>query len=106
MRDQTYTSDALTEQRICPGCKQGVVTENGGVVVAFGYVKATLRATFHADPDVVNHFSTLIVLNVPNATTRSQRTRTYFFSPMAPPCVRTVRIVVTSVDSQYSTKQS
>ncbi|KAI0339819.1 RhoGAP-domain-containing protein [Trametopsis cervina] len=26
----------LSEQRICPGCKQAVVTENGGVVVAFG----------------------------------------------------------------------
>lgn len=26
----------LTENRQCPGCKQSVVTENGGVVVAFG----------------------------------------------------------------------
>ncbi|KAI0771795.1 hypothetical protein BC629DRAFT_1583291 [Irpex lacteus] len=33
----------LTEQRICPGCKQPVVTENGGVVVAFG------QSFFHID---------------------------------------------------------
>lgn len=33
----------LTEQRICPGCKLSVVTENGGVVVAFGCVHIALR---------------------------------------------------------------
>ncbi|KAI0085050.1 hypothetical protein BDY19DRAFT_997119 [Irpex rosettiformis] len=33
----------LTEQRICPGCKKAVVTENGGVVVAFG------QSFFHID---------------------------------------------------------
>ena len=26
----------LTEDRICPGCKNSVVDEHGGVVVAFG----------------------------------------------------------------------
>ncbi|EKM54604.1 uncharacterized protein PHACADRAFT_258574 [Phanerochaete carnosa HHB-10118-sp] len=33
----------LTENRFCPGCKQSVVTENGGVVVAFG------QSYFHID---------------------------------------------------------
>lgn len=33
----------LTENRLCPGCKQSVVTENGGVVVAFG------QSYFHID---------------------------------------------------------
>ncbi|GJE94429.1 RhoGAP-domain-containing protein [Phanerochaete sordida] len=33
----------LTENRMCPGCKESVVTENGGVVVAFG------QSYFHID---------------------------------------------------------
>lgn len=45
MADQSVTvspadPSLLTEQRICPGCKQPVVTENGGVVVAFGCVSS------------------------------------------------------------------
>lgn len=32
----------LSENRICPGCKLSVVTENGGVVVAFGCVVSPL----------------------------------------------------------------
>lgn len=28
----------MVENKVCPGCKKTVVTEDGSVVVAFGYV--------------------------------------------------------------------
>ncbi|EEB99387.1 hypothetical protein MPER_00946, partial [Moniliophthora perniciosa FA553] len=37
----------LVEDRICPGCKLSAVTEEGGLVVAFGqHVKRFILATF------------------------------------------------------------
>lgn len=35
----TANNDNLgLEERLCPGCKNSVVNEQGGLVVAFGYV--------------------------------------------------------------------
>ena len=33
------------EDRLCPGCKNSVVNEQGGLVVAFGYVASFLVTT-------------------------------------------------------------
>ncbi|KAI0769739.1 RhoGAP-domain-containing protein [Trametes elegans] len=44
MDSQSSPAQALlTEDRVCPGCKNSVVDENGGVVVAFG------QSFFHVD---------------------------------------------------------
>ena len=48
--DRSYASDNYPsvdqtlgiEDRLCPGCKSSVVSENGGLVVAFGYVTVSL----------------------------------------------------------------
>lgn len=40
----------ISENRVCPGCRNSVVNESGGVVVAFGYVDLKLysfTSTYH-----------------------------------------------------------
>ena len=68
----------MGENRTCPGCKNSVVTENGGVVVAFGCVLLILPVQWPSNYDTnrgcylytVNHTSTLIASNAQNATSR------------------------------------
>ncbi|KAJ3885577.1 hypothetical protein GG344DRAFT_59006 [Lentinula edodes] len=37
-QQQQYPMPDDLEERLCPGCKLSVVSEEGGLVVAFGYV--------------------------------------------------------------------
>ena len=36
-QQQQYSMPDDLEERLCPGCKLSVVSEEGGLVVAFGY---------------------------------------------------------------------
>lgn len=60
----------MVENKVCPGCKKTVVTEDGSVVVAFGCVAFSVRFDMTLSNSAANRYSTSIALNAQNATTR------------------------------------
>lgn len=68
--DVLANSSLMVENKVCPGCKKTVVTEDGSVVVAFGCVTFIMCFDFKLSNLAVNRYSTSTALNAQSATTK------------------------------------
>lgn len=98
----------LLDDRLCPGCKKSAVNEQGGLVVAFGYVPLPppplfILTSFHPP---ANLSFMLTASSVQSVAIKSPPTQTFYFSQTARLSAQTVPIAVTYVASPSSTKLS
>lgn len=87
--------DEGVEDRLCPGCKLSAVNENGGLVVAFGYVPSLISLVpYDLIVRQANLSSMSIVSNVPNVGTKLPPTQTCSCFLMARPSAPTAHTAV------------
>lgn len=93
----------ISENRVCPGCRNSVVNESGGVVVAFGYVYAILALHFLRliTRTLANLSFTSTASNAPNVAIRLPQTPTSSCSQMDLPYAQIVPIHATSANCPF-----